>query len=54
LPPELSELGLELHDFDMAIERANVVLLLVDHMSFLQIDRNLLNDKIVIDTRGAW
>ncbi|HWS98257.1 MAG TPA: UDP binding domain-containing protein, partial [Candidatus Methylomirabilis sp.] len=54
LPPELSKLGLELHDFDMAVERANVVLLLVDHMSFLQIDRNLLNDKIVIDTRGAW
>lgn len=54
LPPELAKLGLELHDFDMAIERANVVLLLVDHMSFLQIDRNVLNDKIVIDTRGVW
>lgn len=54
LPPELSRLGLELHDFDLAIERANVVLLLVDHMSFLQLDRNVLKDKFVIDTRGAW
>ena len=54
LPPELSRLGLELYDFDMAIERANVVLLLVDHMSFLQLDRNVLKDKFVIDTRGAW
>jgi UDP-N-acetyl-D-mannosaminuronic acid dehydrogenase len=54
LPPELSRLGLELCDFDMAIERANVVLLLVDHMSFLQLDRNILKDKFVIDTRGAW
>jgi UDP-N-acetyl-D-mannosaminuronic acid dehydrogenase len=54
LPTELSNLGLELHDFDMAIESANVVLLLVDHMSFLQVDRNVLKDKIVIDTRGAW
>lgn len=54
LPRELSDLGLELNDFDMAVERANVVLLLVDHMSFLQVDRNILKDKFVIDTRGAW
>jgi UDP-N-acetyl-D-mannosaminuronic acid dehydrogenase len=54
LPTRLSQLGLELQDFDVAIERANVVLLLVDHMSFLQVDRNILKDKIVIDTRGAW
>lgn len=54
LPPELAELGLELYDFDKAIERANVVLLLVDHMSFMQVDRDVLKDKFVIDTRGAW
>jgi UDP-N-acetyl-D-mannosaminuronic acid dehydrogenase len=54
LPKELSGLGLELHDFDMAVERANLVLLLVDHMSFLQVDRDTLKDKFVIDTRGAW
>jgi UDP-N-acetyl-D-mannosaminuronic acid dehydrogenase len=54
LPSELSELGLELHDFDQALDRANLVLLLVDHMSFLQVDRDRLKDKFVIDTRGAW
>jgi UDP-N-acetyl-D-mannosaminuronic acid dehydrogenase len=54
LPPELAERGLELHDFDRALERANMVLLLVDHMSFLQVDRDVLKDKFVIDTRGAW
>ena len=54
LPPELSDLGLELHDFDEALERANLVLLLVDHMSFLQVDRDVLKDKFVIDTRGVW
>ena len=54
LPPELARPGLDLYDFDMAIERANVILLLVDHMSFLQLDRNILKDKFVIDTRGAW
>lgn len=54
LPPELSGLGLKLEDFDRAMERANLVLLLVDHMSFLEVDRDTLKDKFVIDTRGVW
>jgi UDP-N-acetyl-D-mannosaminuronic acid dehydrogenase len=54
LPRELTALGLQLHDFDAALARANIVLLLVDHMSFRQVDRQLLNDKFVIDTRGVW
>ncbi len=54
LPGELSWLGLELNDFDQALERANVVLLLVDHMAFMQVDHDLLKDKFVIDTRGVW
>ncbi len=54
LPPELTDRGLVLHDFDQALERANLVLLLVDHMSFTQVDRDVLKDKFVIDTRGAW
>ena len=54
LPTELADLGLSLHDFDHALERANLVLLLVDHMSFMQVDRAVLKDKFVIDTRGAW
>ena len=54
LPAGLSGLGLELHDFDAALERANLVLLLVDHQGFLQVDRDVLKDKFVIDTRGVW
>jgi UDP-N-acetyl-D-mannosaminuronic acid dehydrogenase len=54
LPADLAMLGLELYDFDRALERANLVLLLVDHMGFLQVDRDLLKDKFVIDTRGVW
>jgi UDP-N-acetyl-D-mannosaminuronic acid dehydrogenase len=54
LPQVLTDRGLELSDFDRALERANVVLLLVDHGAFLHIDRDLLKDKFVIDTRGAW
>jgi len=54
LPKELSDRGLELADFDMAIEQANVILLLVDHFAFMHIGRDLIKDKFVIDTRGAW
>ena len=54
LPPELTGLDLRLEDFDRAMERANLVLLLVDHMGFQQVDRDVLKDKFVIDTRGAW
>ncbi len=54
LPPVLTDRGLELTDFDMAMEQANVVLLLVDHSAFMHIDRDLIKDKFVIDTRGAW
>lgn len=54
LPPHLAELGLQLSDFDQATERASILLLLVDHASFLAVDHDLLKDKIVIDTRGAW
>ncbi len=54
LPPELADRGLALHDFDHALERANLVLLLVDHLTFQQVDRDVLKDKFVIDTRGVW
>lgn len=54
LPEELAGLGLGLQDFDHAIGRANLVLLLVDHQAFLEVDRDMLKDKFVIDTRGSW
>ncbi len=37
-----------------ALAEADIVLLLVDHRPFKQIDRALLRDKVVIDTRGLW
>ena len=54
LPKDLTDRGLELTDFDTALEQANMVLLLVDHGAFMHIDRDLIKDKFVIDTRGAW
>lgn len=41
-------------DFDGALEDADIVLLLVDHSLFKQVDRSRLDDKVVIDTKGIW
>jgi UDP-N-acetyl-D-mannosaminuronic acid dehydrogenase len=54
LPPALAALGLSLWDFDRAVERANILLLLVDHAAFLHVDHDVLKDRIVVDTRGVW
>ncbi len=55
LPASLDGLGLTLADFDRATERAGILVLLVDHASFLTIDHaDVVKDKIVVDTRGAW
>jgi len=37
-----------------AIARADIVLLLVNHRQFIELDRRLLEHKVVIDTRGIW
>ena len=37
-----------------AIARADVVLLLVDHREFRDLDPGMLTGRTVIDTRGAW
>lgn len=37
-----------------AISRADIVLVLVDHQQFKTLDRSLLAEKILIDTKGIW
>jgi UDP-N-acetyl-D-mannosaminuronic acid dehydrogenase len=54
LPPSLAKHGLKLWDFDHAIKEADILLLLVGHKSFSHVDRNFINDRIVIDTCGVW
>jgi UDP-N-acetyl-D-mannosaminuronic acid dehydrogenase len=55
LPAALSDVaGVRLLGLDEAIDRADIVLLLVDHRPFGDVDRDLLNEKVVIDTRGLW
>jgi UDP-N-acetyl-D-mannosaminuronic acid dehydrogenase len=44
----------ELTDTAQALRDADVVVLLVDHLQFMSVDRSSLADKVVIDTRGSW
>jgi UDP-N-acetyl-D-mannosaminuronic acid dehydrogenase len=37
-----------------ALTAADIIVLLVDHRQFKRVDRELLNLKIIVDTRGIW
>jgi UDP-N-acetyl-D-mannosaminuronic acid dehydrogenase len=52
LPDSLAQKGVAHASLVDAIERANIVLVLVDHKVFKALDRGLLAAKVVIDTRG--
>jgi len=55
LPKALSgRPNVELENLESAVEKADVVLLLVDHDIFKNMDIALLAEKRVIDTRGIW
>lgn len=54
LPDPLNGIGVELVGLSEAVERADVVVLLVDHREFKELDRARLAGKRVIDTRGTW
>ena len=45
---------LELVDLDVALSEADILVLLVDHVQFVSVDRGALKNKVVVDTRGAW
>lgn len=52
LPSHLA--GAEHLDAKSALKKADIVVLLVDHNEFYGIDIDLLQSKIVIDSRGIW
>ncbi|MBD8066768.1 UDP-N-acetyl-D-mannosamine dehydrogenase [Devosia sp. PTR5] len=54
LPHDLEGLGIVFTDALDAIDRADIVVLLVDHRQFSLIDPEALKDKKLIDTRGLW
>jgi UDP-N-acetyl-D-mannosaminuronic acid dehydrogenase len=54
LPESVSSELTQLVSLDEAINRADIIVLLVDHKQFSVIDRERLHQKIVIDTKGVW
>ncbi|WP_414649988.1 UDP-N-acetyl-D-mannosamine dehydrogenase [Devosia sp.] len=54
LPRELEGKGIVFTDALSAIDKADIVVLLVDHRQFGLIDPEALADKKLIDTRGLW
>ena len=55
LPEALAESeGIKLTDLETALNKAQVIALLVDHREFKDIDKSRLEGKAVIDTRGIW
>lgn len=55
LPVSLDSLGnIQLLELEVAIKKADILVLLVDHEAFKAIDREQLRGKTVIDTRGVW
>ena len=53
-PSGFEESSVELVDVHFAINNSDVIVLLVDHMQFKDIDVKLLTGKKVIDTRGLF
>ncbi|MDN2663110.1 UDP-N-acetyl-D-mannosamine dehydrogenase [Psychromonas sp. 14N.309.X.WAT.B.A12] len=52
LPESLSKSGLQLTSLEEALDKANVIVVLVDHKQFKATDRTKFATKVVIDTRG--
>ena len=54
LPNPLAEAGVQLCGADEALAEADIVLGLVAHRGFQKLSRQVLQEKIVIDTCGMW
>jgi UDP-N-acetyl-D-mannosaminuronic acid dehydrogenase len=54
LPPSLQDERVTLVPTDEAIDRADVIVMLVDHSSFKQITPANIGNRALVDTRGVW
>ena len=54
IPEKLGSLGVELASLESALERANVLVVLVDHKQFKALHAGDVNTKLVVDTRGLF
>jgi UDP-N-acetyl-D-mannosaminuronic acid dehydrogenase len=54
LPASLEDSSIDLVSLDQALERANVLVVLVDHSEFKALSSDQINTKVVVDTRGLF
>lgn len=55
LPDKLCKIfNIEFCNFEDAISRSRIIILLTDHREFIEIDKLILSNKKVFDTRGIW
>ena len=54
LPSDLDIHSTRLEELEKAIINSDIIVLLVDHTSFKNINLSLLSGKKIIDTRGVW
>ncbi|HDR7280158.1 MULTISPECIES: UDP-N-acetyl-D-mannosamine dehydrogenase [Bacillus cereus group] len=54
LPKELEAKNIILVDTNQAINQADIVVFLVEHEAFKSIDKMILKDKVIIDTKGIF
>lgn len=55
LPASLQGMeGVTLAALETALQQADLIVLLVNHRQFKSVDRRILMEKVVIDTRGLW
>lgn len=54
LPSGLVKDNVEILSLTAALSESNIVVGLVDHKEFCDMDKSLLTNKVVIDTRGMW
>lgn len=43
-----------LYQLHQVLQEADIIVVLVDHQEFKVVDKDLLKEKVVIDTRGIW
>ena len=49
-----SKVSFPLYDLKDVLKKADILLLLVDHHEFKEIDSEIIKDKVVIDTKGVF
>ena len=43
-----------LHDLVDVLEQSHILVLLTDHRQFKEVPRRILQEKVIVDTRGVW